>query len=231
MAIRRARAKHQQRSQVREVPAWLLLEKSIHRSNSAPAHWALPPKAWPSARKAHNGRACSCPRSSACLPCCSPAPPPPQPAPSTKRSSPSAPTTSPSMATTTPIRRSEVLRSMAQEGGNISVSTPTAGGSKSTCCASLYTPLPPDNSVHIKWTRDSKTWCEAKVPFSGPVPANPEYMEVHFYRDGHIEVAVTETSSPPRLKLERLHGNSRHQDKSMNVINDEKFARCQRGYF
>ncbi|KAF7598136.1 MAG: hypothetical protein CGU29_14665 [Candidatus Dactylopiibacterium carminicum] len=116
-------------------------------------------------------------------------------------------------------------------GGNISVSTPTAGGSKSTCCASLYTPLPPDNSVHIKWTRDSKTWCEAKVPFSGPVPANPEYMEVHFYRDGHIEVAVTETSSPPRLKLERLHGNSRHQDKSMNVINDEKFARCQRGYF
>ncbi|WP_172425486.1 DUF3304 domain-containing protein [Candidatus Dactylopiibacterium carminicum] len=116
-------------------------------------------------------------------------------------------------------------------GGNIEVGDAEAGGGKFTCCASLYTPLPPNNNVHIKWSRDGKTWCETKVPFSGPIPAKPEYMEVHFYRDGHIEVAVTESSSPPRLKLERASPGWRYAEREQNINNDHKFARCQRGYF
>lgn len=116
-------------------------------------------------------------------------------------------------------------------GGNLEVSIPEAGGGKSTCCTSLYTPLPPNNTVHVKWTHDGEIWCETKVPFSGPVPAKPEYMEVHFYRDGHIEVAVTETNSPPRLKLERASPGWRYAERAQNINNDHKFARCQRGYF
>lgn len=115
-------------------------------------------------------------------------------------------------------------------GGNLEVSTPTAGGSKSTCCAAMFTPLPKDKKMTIKWNRDGDTWCEQDVPFSGPVPSNAEYMEVHFYRDGHIELAVTPVNSPPRLKLDRLHGNSRHADPSMNVNNDSKYSRCKLGY-
>ncbi len=115
-------------------------------------------------------------------------------------------------------------------GGNLAVSSPTAGGGKSACCAALFTPVPKDHKIRVKWTRDSDTWCEQDVPFVGPVPAHAEYMEVHFYRDGHIELAVTQTNSPPRLTLERVHGNSRHTDPSMNVNNDNKYSRCKLGY-
>lgn len=115
-------------------------------------------------------------------------------------------------------------------GGNLSVSSLSGGGGSSACCAALYTPLPPNHKVHVKWTRHANIWCEADVPFRGPVPSNAEYLEVHFYRDGHIEIAATPDASPPRLRLERLHENSRHTDPSLNVNNDDKFARCKDGY-
>jgi len=117
-----------------------------------------------------------------------------------------------------------------QGGGNLEVSIPTAGGGKSTCCVSVHatsqTPLP----VMIKWSRDGDTWCEQSVQLTSSLPARPEYFEVHFYRDGHIEVAVTEQVSPPRLRLEREHGNSRFSDEKRNVNNGSKFSRCKLGY-
>lgn len=115
-------------------------------------------------------------------------------------------------------------------GGNIEVSIPEAGGSKAACCASLTTPPPSWRTVKIKWTRDGDTWCELDVPYPERIPIDAEYLEAHFYRDGHVEVAASAIDSPPRLRLERFHGNSRHADPSQNVNNDGKLARCHRGY-
>jgi hypothetical protein len=117
-----------------------------------------------------------------------------------------------------------------QGGGNVSVSTPTAPGGAGVCCVVIYTPFPQAKTVKIKWSRDGDTWCEQEVALKPPLPAEPEYLEVHFYRDGHIEVAVTETDSAPRLQLERVHGNRRFKNEKLNINNDAKFARCKLGY-
>ena len=42
-----------------------------------------------------------------------------------------------------------------------------------------------------------------EVPVNPQVPANPGYFEVHFYPDGHVEAAITEHSSSPRLILSK----------------------------
>jgi Protein of unknown function (DUF3304) len=117
-----------------------------------------------------------------------------------------------------------------QGGGNLSVSSPTAGGGSSVCCIVTFSPMVQPRPVKIKWTRDGDTWCEQQVLLKPPLPPKPEYLEVHFYRDGHIEVAATEADSPPRLRLERVHGNKRFQDEKKNVNNDARFARCKLGY-
>ena len=114
-------------------------------------------------------------------------------------------------------------------GGNVEVSTPTAGGGKSACCGSVATPLNAYSVVPVMWTRDGDIYCRQDVPLRGPVPANPEYLEVHFYRDGHVEVSLTEVPSPPRLRLERHHSNARHADAALNVNNDAAFSRCRHG--
>lgn len=118
-----------------------------------------------------------------------------------------------------------------RSGGNLAVSTPTTAGGSSLCCAALFTPLPAGNKLRIKWNRNADVWCEQEVAFEGPVPSNAEYLEVHFYRDGHIELAATAAPSPPRVKLDRLHRNSRHADPSLNVNNDDKLSNCRNGYF
>ena len=65
-------------------------------------------------------------------------------------------------------------------GGNLAVSTLTSAGGSSVCCTALFTPLPQRKVIRIKWTRDGNRWCEQDVPFSGPVPVNARYLEVHF---------------------------------------------------
>jgi hypothetical protein len=115
-------------------------------------------------------------------------------------------------------------------GGNVEVSTLTAGGGKSTCCATVYGAIYQTDPFTIKWSRDGDIWCEAKVMLEPRIPPDPVNFEVHFYRDGHIELAATDDYSEPRLKLDRLHANSRHKDKRMNVDNDNQFARCKLGY-
>ena len=42
---------------------------------------------------------------------------------------------------------------------------------------------------------------EMEAPLDVKIPNNPEYLEVHFYPDGHVETAMTEVPSPPRLAL------------------------------
>jgi hypothetical protein len=115
-------------------------------------------------------------------------------------------------------------------GGNVEVSIPDAGGGKSACCIAVLSPLQQAMPIKIKWTRDSETWCEQEVSLKLTLPAKPRFFEVHFYLDGHIEVAVTEESSPPRLVLQRAGRGGRYADEKKNVNNDDKFARCKVGY-
>lgn len=117
-----------------------------------------------------------------------------------------------------------------QGGGNINVSSPTSGGGGSVCCLIVRAPLRVPQPVTIKWSRDVETWCEQTVLLQPPLPEKPEYFEVHFYEDGHLEVAVTESASSPRLRLERRGPGRRHPNMNMNVINDSKFSRCKIGY-
>ena len=114
-------------------------------------------------------------------------------------------------------------------GGNLEVSIPNAGGGKSVCCASVYPALVP-YEVKVKWKgREGKNrWCETKVMLNGPTPAKPEYFEVHFYPDGHIEVAVTEHASKPRLQLTRA--NYAERKEFGNKVYDEQVGACKDGY-
>jgi hypothetical protein len=117
-----------------------------------------------------------------------------------------------------------------QGGGNLQPSTQTAGGGSSVCCVTVFIPLSKPKTVKIKWTRDLETWCEQEVLLSPTSIARPKYFEVHFYPDGHIELAVTEGSSDPRLQLSAASRGGRHEDEKLNVNNDTKFARCKLGY-
>ena len=117
-----------------------------------------------------------------------------------------------------------------QGGGNVNVSSPTSGGGGGVCCIAVHGPLGAPQPVTIKWSRDVETWCEQTVLLQPPLPAKPEYFEVHFYEDGHLEVAVTENVSSPRLSLERHGPGRRHPNMNMNVNNDSKFSRCRVGY-
>jgi hypothetical protein len=99
-------------------------------------------------------------------------------------------------------------------GGNIYLSSPDSGGGKTVCCMSVSpgTKLPLTMEVQWTWDRvenekrkvlrpeESRT---ATAVLTGPLPTKPTQFEVHFYPDGHVEVAVSDNYSPPRLKLER----------------------------
>lgn len=102
-------------------------------------------------------------------------------------------------------------------GGNVSVSSPTAGGGKTTCCVA-YVPGAAVMKVQVRWVSGGCTFTsrnmyneESKhtryfykvqdVTVDPKVPAQPESFEVHFYQDGHVEAAIADDYSPPRLKL------------------------------
>jgi hypothetical protein len=97
-------------------------------------------------------------------------------------------------------------------GGNVELSTPTAGGGKSTCCVMLDPTVARPVRLRVDWTLDEiddsagRTIAPmikkaAWVTVAPPFPKDPQNFEVHFYPDGHVEAAITHWSSPPRIKL------------------------------
>lgn len=113
-----------------------------------------------------------------------------------------------------------------QGGGNLDLSTESTGGGKSACCVSWLEGSKLPKKIEVMWTAsyciqrrtnsagETRDWREpilhiAELQFNGPVPQNPKYFEVHFYKDGHIELAMTEQSSWPRLKLPHGDGYAR----------------------
>ncbi|WP_375769807.1 DUF3304 domain-containing protein [Archangium gephyra] len=115
-----------------------------------------------------------------------------------------------------------------QGGGNLFVSSPTSGGGGGVCCMSFSPGTNLPVQLRIKWTRERKRWCEKEALLTGPVPANPRYLGVHFFPDGHIEAEITENDPEPRLRLERVDRGKRKQ--SGNAVADEQTARCKDGY-
>jgi hypothetical protein len=59
---------------------------------------------------------------------------------------------------------------------------------------------PQEPPRRIKRIRDQ--WRSEWVDFHGPVPAKPYYLEAHFYPDGKVEIAITEQSSEPRVRVD-----------------------------
>ena len=105
-------------------------------------------------------------------------------------------------------------------GGNLFVSGPTSGGGGSECCKDYITGV--DNWIlPVRWQVGGCTYNtskqkdgserydlyhyfkEVEVKVDPKIAARPAYLEVHFYPDEHVELAVTEHSSPPRLKLSK----------------------------
>jgi hypothetical protein len=107
-----------------------------------------------------------------------------------------------------------------QGGGNLYVSSPTSGGGGTVCCLS-YVKGRPAGEVTVRWQSngcmfrapgrlsDGSThlahsiFSEMKVKLDLRIPERPQNLEVHFYPDGHIEAAITDVYSPPRLVLSK----------------------------
>lgn len=104
-------------------------------------------------------------------------------------------------------------------GGNLFVSGPNGGGGGSVCCVDYIIGV--DKwKLTVRWQADACTYNNSKyedgrrryrihsvfkeveIPIDPKIPNRPRYLEVHFYPDGHVEAALTENSSPPRLQLE-----------------------------
>ena len=116
-------------------------------------------------------------------------------------------------------------------GGDLSVSTPTAGGGKHTCCGSVFAPTSFPIPYTVKWTQEDDIWCEQTVVLPPVQVLEPKYLEVHFYPDGHIELAVTEDFSEPRLQLERAGRFIRYEKKKKNQIVIHESTKCRDGYY
>lgn len=109
-------------------------------------------------------------------------------------------------------------------GGNLFVSSPDSGGGGGACCAAWSPDGTLPAQLKITWTRDGKRWCEQEVTLSGPAPASPRYLGVHFFPDGHIEAEVTQELPQLRLRLERV--DTARRKPSGNQVADEKISRC-----
>lgn len=107
-------------------------------------------------------------------------------------------------------------------GGNVFVSDGTTGGSKSTCCVAWYPGMKRElpKKYRVRWIADMckyqvevgesreifdryrALWKEQDVYLTELPAGTPKAFEVHFYRDGRVEVAMSEEfMAHPRLKL------------------------------
>ena len=105
-----------------------------------------------------------------------------------------------------------------QGGGSLRVSGPDNGGGGSVCCFSYHHS---SNTVfvNIRWQSDACTYItastdgtenyenlhsyfkEARVQIE-PLSKNPKFLAVHFFPDGRVRVATSETPPLPLLSLQ-----------------------------
>ena len=104
-------------------------------------------------------------------------------------------------------------------GGNLSVSSASGGGGGSVCCSS-YTTGTPAPEIKVRWQADACAYDirhdedgnEFNTIFSiyktaavkvAAISLNPKYLEIHIFPDGHVEAAITDEVSSPRLVLDQ----------------------------
>jgi Protein of unknown function (DUF3304) len=123
---------------------------------------------------------------------------------------------------------------------NLGVSTETSGGGSTICCAGWAPGTKLPRPVVVEWQRhdnDGKPhWCRATAVLNGPVPLEPTTLEVHIYPDRHIEAAITDDYSPPRLKMPRAGaayrvGKDLHAENTEAIKKDALTAECQDSEF
>ena len=119
---------------------------------------------------------------------------------------------------------------------NLGVSTEHSGGGSTVCCfgwaPGMKLPMP----IRIEWTRGSDRWCRKTVMLTDAGPLEPTTFEVHFYPDRHIEVAITDDYSPPRLSLARAGygyrvGKDIKAEVAADMRKDDDGAECREGRF
>ena len=119
---------------------------------------------------------------------------------------------------------------------NLGVSTEDSGGGSTVCCfgwaPGMRLPMP----VRIEWTRGGNRWCRQTVMLTDPGPLEPTTFEVHFYPDRHIEVAITDSYSAPRLKLASAGygyrvGKDIKTEVAADMRKDAQGAECREGRF
>jgi hypothetical protein len=110
-----------------------------------------------------------------------------------------------------------------QGGGNVFVSGPASGGGKSVCCMTYRPGTPLPIKLKVRWVsgyciervknpypygkpyHDQRRhlWREADAHASDLSNGRPRALEVHIYPDNHVEAAITEGDSEPRVSLPR----------------------------
>lgn len=121
-------------------------------------------------------------------------------------------------------------------GGNLYISSVQSGGGGTVCCVK-YWPGEKTYKVKVRWqsgacyyhmrASDSHAMYRRLHPFFKEKDVEvidragnrPEYMEVHFYPDGLVQVAVTANPSMPRLALSKEREDN---SKYPRCPNDEK---------
>lgn len=112
-------------------------------------------------------------------------------------------------------------------GGPLSVSTETSGGGGTTCCFRLYPLVALERPIKIQWSRylnGKYRWCRKTVYLTGPIPADPTDLGVHFMPDGNIVVQASHFFPDMKLALKHFSRIQRHATE--NVIHDEEVATC-----
>jgi len=110
-----------------------------------------------------------------------------------------------------------------QGGGNLYVSSPQSGGGKSACCASFSQGARLPIKLEVRWVgaycmwqepnpypfgqrfyrKRLSLWKEAEALAVDLSQGKPRALEVHIFPDGHVEAAITQGYSPPRMVLPR----------------------------
>jgi len=93
-------------------------------------------------------------------------------------------------------------------GGTLLLSGPDESGGGPYCCFKYMIHESYPYQVEVTWAESSsdkkRTHFMAKIP--QPETTDLEYLEVHFYPDGHVELKLTNDYGPPRLKLTHHDG-------------------------
>ena len=107
-----------------------------------------------------------------------------------------------------------------QGGGRLYVSGPNSGGGGSVCCVSYRPGTPLPIKLKVRWmggycmefetSKYGRTnsyrkglWREADAFAVDLSNGKPRALEVHIFPNGHVEAAITEGDSDPRLILSR----------------------------